>query len=307
MHLQGTYVHTVNYSGLAREIESRRLCTYQCVAPLPSPLGGVGLIWGIWPYLRSNSPSHTKKQVIKESSLCKARFKSPSMGPTFQVKLDQIPPYVPGGGVVGQHVDRCIRNVHRNNQTAMDKIMRTLLIAVSWFTICIKTITQVHAFHFNFHFEVLLPLCSPALPISFLFLPTITEKCPFNHNHTYVSMQSQVCVCLGVVSSGVGRGGLTGLEPPPFWAPSSALHSYYRMMSFKEMWAGPPNAHADCWGEEWWPSKILATPLVRIHLKCCSFEWIAGNTSASQQQLDKGNLLHRPVPLGSPWPLYKNP
>ena len=29
-------------------------------------------------------------------------------------------------------------------------------------------------------------------------------------------MQSQVCVCLGVVSSGVGRGGLTGLEPPPF-------------------------------------------------------------------------------------------
>ncbi len=51
--------------------------------------------------------------------------------------------------------------------------------------------------------------------------------------------------------------------------------------------------------------KILATPLVRIHLKCCSFEWIAGNTSASQQQLDKGNLLHRP--LGSPWPLYKNP
>ena len=64
------------------------------------------------------------------------------------------------------------------------------------------------------------------------------------HHHRYVSIQSQLCVCLGVV---------------------------------------------------------------RIHLKCCSFEWIAGNTSASHQQLDKGNLLHRPVPLGSPWPLYKNP
>ncbi len=41
---------------------------------------------------------HTSKQVIKESLLSKARFKSPSMGPTFQVKLDQIPPYVRGGG-----------------------------------------------------------------------------------------------------------------------------------------------------------------------------------------------------------------
>ena len=55
---------------------------------------------------------HTSKQVIKESLLRKARFKSPSMGPTFQVKLDQIPPYVPGGrGVVGQHIDRCITTV----------------------------------------------------------------------------------------------------------------------------------------------------------------------------------------------------
>ncbi len=41
---------------------------------------------------------HTSKQVIKESLLRKARFKSPSMGPTFQVKLDQIPPVCTGGG-----------------------------------------------------------------------------------------------------------------------------------------------------------------------------------------------------------------
>ncbi len=72
--------------------------------------------------------------------------------------------------------------------------------------------------------------CPPLVSIlaPFLFLPTIIEKCPFNHNHRYVSIQSQLCVCLGVV---------------------------------------------------------------RIHLKCCSFEWIAGNISASQQQLDRGTFF----------------
>ena len=185
--------------------------------PTPPPPPGRGRAYmGDLTLPQVKFPLTHQKTGHKRVFTMQSQVQIPQYGANISGQIRSNSPVCPGGGVVGQHVDRCIRNVHRNNQTAMDKIMRTLLIAVSWFTICIKTITQVHAFHFNFHFEVLLPLCSPALPISFLFLPTITEKCPFNHNHTYVSMQSQVCVCLGVVSSGVGRGGLTGLEPPPF-------------------------------------------------------------------------------------------
>ncbi len=49
---------------------------------------------------------HTSKQVIKAVFTTQSQVKSPSMGPTFQVKLESNSPVCPGGGgVVGQHID----------------------------------------------------------------------------------------------------------------------------------------------------------------------------------------------------------
>ena len=84
----------------------------------------------------------------------------------------------------------------------------------------------MHAFHFNVHFEVLLPLCSPALP-SLAFLAPFYFCLQLQKNvHSIIIIGMYACrvssvyviVCLGVVG---------------------------------------------------------------IRLKCCSFEWIAENTSAA--------------------------
>ena len=69
-----------------------------------------------------------------------------------------------------------------------------------------------------------------------------------------------IAFCTRASACGVGRGGLTGLEPPPLlcsalydclprfqaarkaaWFEAIIMHSYSM-----EMWAGPSNAHADC-------------------------------------------------------------
>ncbi len=88
-------------------LNSASFCRPINVSPHSPPPGGVGLTWGIWPYLRSNSPWWGKDSVFKSPSQqgvfepqAVAHIKTGYKSSLYYAKPGQIPQY--GAKISGQ-------------------------------------------------------------------------------------------------------------------------------------------------------------------------------------------------------------